>query len=419
MLEELMKYIILTTSFVLSMFFLESISPAIYAQIQKPSLANQRLSAPMTFSYHATDPYHRTGRHYILAEGVITSETPYQFQAFFNNLKQGQPPVFFNSPGGNLIAGLKLGRIIRELGLDTFVGGPYRSCFKVDRNGKETSLAPLDKEGDRATELFAREDTCQNCSYSCNYPSLIVDRGICFSACAYAFLGGTGRQIGKTGLYGIHQFKSVLGNSSESNVQVTMTVLANYLDEMGINRKMLDLASVTPSSDIETVSAELAGTLNIDNTTPILSEWQIDVNKAGKIFGYLKQTLSGRDDEIAFFLSKKGKSFIGSVYFIPRNKQWTSQYLNDVFSLSTGLPPEISGERYRVALNVIEGWKAEKNRTYSISFMLDYATLKQMMREETFDFQNNFPNATRHVFNRCAFSTARLDRVIAALLKQN
>ncbi len=74
-----------------------------------------KLFEPMTFSYHSTDPYHRTGRFYILAEGLMTSDSPAEFLTFFNKLDRRIPPIYFNSPGGNLAAGLRLGRIIRKL----------------------------------------------------------------------------------------------------------------------------------------------------------------------------------------------------------------------------------------------------------------------------------------------------------------
>lgn len=123
---------------------------------QRTSSVNDRLSAPMTFNYHETDPYARTGRHYILAESVITPETPERFQTFFKKLNRGLPPIYFNSPGGDLASGLRFGRIVRKLGLDTFVGGPYRSCFHIDQTGRESEIRNRDEKND-ASDRFASD----------------------------------------------------------------------------------------------------------------------------------------------------------------------------------------------------------------------------------------------------------------------
>lgn len=378
---------------------------------------DSRLFAPMTFSYHATDPYARTGRHFILAEGVITEETPEQFVNFFNGLDGGKPPVFFNSPGGNLSAGLRLGRAIRKSGLDTFVGGPYRSCYEKDQSGRESERKE-DLPNFEAWEAYSDEDTCRGCTYSCDNPRLNVSKGVCFSACAYSFLGGVGREIGRSGVYGIHQFRSARGPASESGAQVTMTVLANYLDEMGVSRRLLDYASLTSSDDMETISPALASRLNVDNSAPPLTQWEIDVARSGKIFGYVVQRLPESDDELSFFVSKVGMNYVGTVYYHPKGSQYDREYLDEVFSGPGVTPPQLTGENFNTTLKVTEGWKAEKNGSYSISFLLDLPTLRRMASEKTFNFENNFPMVYRHVLNVCTFSSAKLDRIIAVLVKQ-
>jgi hypothetical protein len=377
---------------------------------------NNKLFAPMTFSYHATDPYFRTGRFYILAEGVITPETPAQFLTFFKSLDRGMPTIYFNSPGGDLKAGLRLGRIIRELGLDTFVGGPYRSCFELNQKGRETSLAALDKEGAKATDLFAEEETCQHCTYSCDSPMLLAKEGICFSACAYAFLGGVGREVGANGIYGVHQFRSRDGMFRESDTQIAMTILATYLDEMGTNRKLLDLASVTPSGDIEPITLDIARKLNIDNYNPPIGEWEIEVSRSGQLFAYVTQRLPGRDAQISFFLSRKGNQFHGTIHYSIHQGFRTADEIADAFS--TNNPPQISGERYTARLKVTEWWKPQRDGSYMISFLLDLNTLRKMSQERSFTFDSQFPNVYRDLLPFVEISTSRLQQVITALQRQ-
>lgn len=377
---------------------------------------NNKLFAPMTFSYHATDPYHRTGRFYILAEGIITPDSPAQFLTFFKGLDRGMPTIYFNSPGGDLKAGLRLGRILRELGLDTFVGGPYRTCFGLDQKGRETNLAGLDKEGGKATDLFAEEETCQQCSYSCDSPTLLAKEGICFSACAYAFLGGVGREVGENGIYGVHQFRSRNGMFKDSDTQIAMTVLATYLDEMSIDRKLLDLASVTPSGDIEPITSDVARKLNIDNYNPPIGEWEIEVSRSGQLFAYVTQRLPGHDARITFFLSRRSNQFHGTIHYSIRQGFRTPDEI--AYAFSTNNSPQISGERYSSRLRVTEWWKLQKDGSYMISFLLDLNTLRKMSQERSFTFDSQFPNAYRDLLPFVDISTNRLQQVITALERQ-
>lgn len=394
--------------------------PALEVDSRVCSLAQPRqfdkLFEPMTFSYHATDPYHRTGRFYILAEGLITSDSPKEFLAFFNKLDRGIPPVYFNSPGGNLAAGLSLGRIIRKLGLDTFVGGPYRTCFQLDQRGRETSLAPLDKEGGQASDLFAEEETCQHCSYSCDAPVMLAKTGICFSACAYAFLGGVGRELGARGSYGVHQFRSRTGTSGESETQVAMTVLATYLDEMSVDRRLLDLASTTPSGEIESITPRVAKSLNIDNSAPALAEWEVQVGRSGQLFAFVDQKLPGRDAQITFYLSRKGNQFAGSIRYVFHQRFRDSDEIAEAFSAKNA--PRISGENYNLPLSVTEWWKLQQDGSYTISFLLDSNTLKKLSQEGSFTFDSQFPLVYRDLLSYVSFSTNKLQRVVIALQRQ-
>jgi len=94
---------------------------------------------------------------YVLAQGVITPRTPDIFTAFLEGRPRYKPTIHFDSPGGNLMAAMRLGFSIRKHGLDTYVGGPY----------------------EHEPALGAETQT-------------IVGSAVCLSACAYAFLGGVG-----------------------------------------------------------------------------------------------------------------------------------------------------------------------------------------------------------------------------------
>lgn len=104
----------------------------------------------------------------VVATGVIEPRTPDDFRHLLRDPHLVMGPgtrIFFLSPGGNLVAGLALGREIRKAGFTTVVGLP--------RGGK--AFAP-------------------------------IERSLCASACTFAFLGGVSRTVSPGSLYAVHRF---------------------------------------------------------------------------------------------------------------------------------------------------------------------------------------------------------------------
>lgn len=361
--------------------------------------AEGKLSTPMTFSVHRgcsgnSCPY------YILAEGSITSDTPKRFLEFMKTIK-AKPTIYFNSPGGNLAVGLELGRIIRELDLDTFVGGPY------------ISLEGFDKKYDDISKRLVIDDILKT----------LVKNGICFSACAYAFLGGTSREIGERGLLGFHQFYGMKGDMGESNAQLAMTVMANYLDEMGVDRQLLDIASVTPSKDVAAVTPTVAQQLNVDNTNPPKGEWEINVTHSGKLFANVVQKLAKKNATASFFLTRENNYFLGTIRYFIRQKFRSDQELIDAFSqqpiyLYREYYREGKGYKTQFPLKVLQPWKRQTDGSFTISFSLGIDTLKMINQGQDFVFNASFPHAYRDIDPSVTFSTSKLQGVLSALLKQ-
>jgi hypothetical protein len=193
---------------------------------------------------------------YILANGLITSETPEKFDKFLEKNKKElySPTIYFNSLGGNLIGGMKLARVIRDKKLNTYIG----MAENVDFN-------------------FSSEEDEKR------YQT-IVKKSVCYSACAYAFLGGVSRKIDKnTGSYGVHQFYSN-GDYSEDSVQITSSLLSVFLDEMGVDRKLLDFASFTKKDDMFLLKSDFAKSMRVENFDEKSSSWNIKNNSEGDLF---------------------------------------------------------------------------------------------------------------------------------------
>jgi hypothetical protein len=122
-----------------------------------------RAAQAMTFET-VSGPEACAARTCVLATGEIGEQSGEAFAAFLhaNRIDRGAL-VILNSPGGDLMASLKMGNEIRGAGLATMV-------------------AAFDKSAGR-----------------------FADDGACASACAYVFLGGVERSVGAGAKIGVHQ----------------------------------------------------------------------------------------------------------------------------------------------------------------------------------------------------------------------
>lgn len=111
----------------------------------------------------------------IFADGDFTPETPAALRSFL--ARSGQPTrdrmIYFSSLGGDLSAGMEVGKIIRKAELNTGVA-------RASRDPSQANLIDLDFN-------------------SRVYP------GHCISACSLAFLGGVKREVKPGSIYAVHQ----------------------------------------------------------------------------------------------------------------------------------------------------------------------------------------------------------------------
>ena len=158
----------------------------------------------------------------IYAEGDITATSDSELEQFVrsNHITSGM--VLFNSRGGSLIGGVSLGSAIRKLGFDTGIA------------------------------TYAR--------------GTMVTSGICASACAYAFAGGSGRYYsdGNTRL-GIHQFSSQGSDIGDGTSQEVSGMLVAYLQRMGVDALAFSASASVQPNDILWLSAADAKRLHFSN----------------------------------------------------------------------------------------------------------------------------------------------------------
>jgi hypothetical protein len=225
-------------------------------------------------------------REYIFADGFFCPDTDQKFQQFLtqNPPKAPSTIVVLNSGGGNLGAGLRMGRIIRQQKMWTQVGSQLPLMIPQNENIAAQTVPYL---AELTSPPFAGE---------------------CASACTFTFMGGISRTIGYGSNYGVHQFEldsQAPGVNLQADAQVTSAQLVAYLTEMGISPNyMVDMVQ-KKGNDVANLTMKELQQLNI--VTPRWqSKWLITPLNDNSGF-YLNGTTTDRwgTHEIAFVCPPK------------------------------------------------------------------------------------------------------------------
>lgn len=159
-----------------------------------------------------------------------------------SNVTAKQRGVFFafNSPGGNLLEGVQIGRVIAE-------------------------------SPELTTSLVGTPDNPD---------------AICASACIFAYLGAETREKGSEGRIGLHQFalsgNSLRGDEALSLGQQVSAMLASYLAERGVSAEVFSRMVRTSPGEMDWVSDAALAELGI-LAGEVLRQSSEFVNNSGKI----------------------------------------------------------------------------------------------------------------------------------------
>jgi hypothetical protein len=220
-----------------------------------------------------------------------------------NNIAPGAT-VMFQSPGGNAIQGMQIGRLIRERSLRTSVGKRPSSGPNQDR---------------------------------------VADSGLCISACSVAFLGGVVRSVPPGSYYVIHTIAPMIKSKKEPNRRDPFPTLSPeekyiigvrigeramavpsiaYLSEMGIDLGWYVEATKWDTENHETYWASNDELLKwrVVATAPD-TKWEL-VPKDGKVYLVGKSpgsTPNSGWQNVLSFVCKEPNILQMSVYYVPNN----------------------------------------------------------------------------------------------------
>lgn len=182
----------------------------------------------------------------IFVTGEITLQTPFSLSKIIreNNIKNGI--VYFNSPGGNVSAGLALGKIIRNRGFYTSIG------IYEKNSGRVTST------------------------------------GYCYSACVFAYAGGKYRFTNEDHQLGLHRFsKEIYAPTDLASGQIISGEIVKYLKSMGVDTALFSRMVKTTKNQIDTLTSSEALDYRLSNNGFLPTAWSYQSEKDKGII-YLK-----------------------------------------------------------------------------------------------------------------------------------
>jgi hypothetical protein len=192
---------------------------------------------------------------WLQATGEITLDSAEQLQAYLGRekLSDWQGEISFDSPGGSLVGGIKLGTFIRKQGISTSVGG--------------SKLA----------------DGAVNDTYDRN-------PGACASACVFAYLGGVQRTFGRLGVHQYYDPDAIRDPSAKvftaidySTQQLLSAVVTDYVIRMGADASLPLVAANTSPAEMHFLSEEEANDLKVTWEPNKFDAWAIELRNRGVV----------------------------------------------------------------------------------------------------------------------------------------
>jgi tetratricopeptide (TPR) repeat protein len=187
---------------------------------------------------------------WIVADGFFDKGADKRFLNFLDGLRGRKLPIFFNSNGGFVSEALAIGRMMRERKMTAGVGTTVpENCRGVVDESCRRMLQTSDP-------LKAQLRTA---------------RAFCHSACVYAFIGASSRQVAEGAVLGIHAHLQLDSGAqsrrdAEASEERSRANRRQYIRQMGVDPELVELADKTPHIDIHLLTRDEIARLQIETT---------------------------------------------------------------------------------------------------------------------------------------------------------
>src|SRR5262245_48287659 len=241
------------------------------ASSKSPTSSKSEASLPrfaplVLYVARATDGCGEGCDEWIAAEGGFDVGSAERLRTFLRNLPEPAPPIYFQSPGGIQEEAIAIGRLMHERGM---TAGVARTL--------PCGCAPGKEQGDfcvalkRSSELVAAEMRSNGAS--------------CSSACVYALLGARVRLVPPDARLGVHASRRVrvypdgrvtrIAAADQRRLSETTHELKHYVQEMGVDAALIDIAFKTKFSDAHFLSRSEIVQFGIDTRGFQETRWTV------------------------------------------------------------------------------------------------------------------------------------------------
>lgn len=202
----------------------------------------------------------------VYLDGRIDADTPDRLSKALDTV-EGKVAIWLNSPGGNLFAGMQLGRIIRRREASTHIIN-------------SRTLLP----------------------------------GECYSACSLAFLGGVYRFNDNGARYGVHRasFEGGATNGPRDLAPELSAAIKSYIREMGVDARLFDLWVKAGPDEMYVLSQRQARELGVVNNGRNPPAWSVASFPGGTMLQGRQTTADGSG--MVYFSCEATQTVFGSVY---------------------------------------------------------------------------------------------------------
>jgi hypothetical protein len=321
----------------------------------------------------------------VLAEGWITSGTVEQTKAQMATWPK-KADVIFNSDGGDLLAAMELGKLIRANQRNTRIGAPKKTASNIE-------LAP----------------------------------GRCLSACVLSFMGGVQRVLDPADVIGFHGLvmaNSALGSGAASGAdraKLAMNAIGRYIESMGGDRRMVDFMLFAKGEQFQRIPYDTARQLGIDNQlNQPLNAWRLQATDSGALIALVSEKQSKGQFTTTLALTKpsgaeSANDQLNLIVFVkPIGKEVQVQELQT--RLADALNAQLNTRQSIIRGKVLTPWKANAD---GVQLILSFpsSAIESLAQYLVFDLEVNYPETLTGIDRYTKFGTQGLRGALAAIKK--
>lgn len=197
------------------------------------------------------------------APGLFSPEDGPGLRPYRPDLRPAEPGSPAMRPMPQTLEMTEDGQVIRLAG-QIAAGDADRFARWLDETRPEASRVSLDSSGGSVADAVAIGRTIR----AAGYDTVVEDGSVCMSACPYLLAGGVRRSVARGGVVGVHQHyfgKNTMlpAFMAVADMQRAQASVMDYLDEMGVDLRLMTHALRTRPDDINVLSPQVLEELRL------------------------------------------------------------------------------------------------------------------------------------------------------------